>query len=127
MVVGMHGRSFFTDNLYLDIFLPATMGVSRVKNPWFEIKPGLMTRSYAFTMDTSLRYVSDYARFDLGGFFQFVMISTYTNDDIVLKRDISLQNETGSEQTVTKGTRAEIMSLRDELFYGVYVKASLYF
>lgn len=123
---GAHTRKFFTDNLYYDLFIFSTLGKSRVKNPWFEVKGTLESMSYSFGADTSLRYVSDYARFEFGGYCQFVMIST-TSIGMKLNRDITIQDKSGSEQTFQKGTKADISSLRDELFYGAYVKASLYF
>lgn len=124
MVMGVRYRNYFGSYVYLQVFTPVTFGTSRFANPYFKTKYGY---SFASTGDISLNFATGFTHLEAGVEGRFVTMQSFNFSDTSTKRDINVRMDNGTGETLPKGTKISYTSMRDDLFYGAYVKAGLFF
>jgi hypothetical protein len=123
-VFGARIRSYFNDYVYLQMFMPATLGASKFENPLFKTKYGY---SFASSANISLNFATGFTHLEAGVEGRFVTMYAFSVSKTSTKQDIDVQLSNGNSEHLDKGTKLSYISMRDDLFYGAFVKAGVFF
>jgi hypothetical protein len=123
-VFGARIRNYFNKYVYLQMFMPATFGASKFENPLFKSKYGY---SFASSANISLNFATGFTHIEAGVEGRFVTMYAMNMSKSSTKQDIDVQKSNGTTETIAKGTKVSYFSMRDDLFYGAFVKAGVFF
>ncbi len=122
------GMSFWVNytwasGIYWEWFVPAYLGANKLENSYLEMGPG-NTYTFSSTGRMATGYQSGHVRIELGlDYDYFISTSSYTSR---VRKDIEYYNIQGAGfQQIDAGTQVDTKMTRMELFWGVYLHATL--
>ncbi len=111
-----------SSGLYWDWFVPAYLGANKTKNSYLEMGPG-NTYTFSSVGNTAIGFRGDNVRLEAGlEYDYFISTSSYTT---TLKRDLIYYKALGMEDKISAGSQVDLKMIRMELFWGIYVRATL--